>query len=179
MNLGSVARAFSHDQERRIIDLLRRILELGVAERWLRTIDCERVAYLVFHLGSVLVERETSGAADYPFDEIISVMDDVFARGIGSAGSRPAAGSSLRVHRSNPRPELSRLAPCPLHPKASADQVPRQGGPHEQAGRLGCLWIEQLHCSLHHRRCAVDNRPSAYVVLATGQIENGDVQTQI
>jgi AcrR family transcriptional regulator len=82
MTLEPVARAFTRDQERLIIDVLRRVLEEAVAEGALRPIDPERVAYLMFHLGSTLVERETSGDGDYPFDEIISLMDDVFARGI-------------------------------------------------------------------------------------------------
>lgn len=82
MTLEPVARAFTRDQERRIIDVLRRVLEEGVAEGSLRPIDPERVAYLMFHLGRVLVEREISGAGDYPFDEILSLMDEVFASGI-------------------------------------------------------------------------------------------------
>jgi len=82
MTLEPVAHAFTRDQERRIVDLLRRVLEQGVAEDSLRSIDPERVAYLMFHLGSLLVERETSGIGDHDFDEIMSVMDDVFSRGI-------------------------------------------------------------------------------------------------
>jgi AcrR family transcriptional regulator len=82
MTLGPVAHSFTRDQERKTIDLLRRVLEQGVREGSLRRIDPERVAYLMFHLGSVLVARETSGSADYPFDDIVAVMDDVFARGI-------------------------------------------------------------------------------------------------
>jgi len=82
MTLGPVAQRFTRDQERKTIDLLRRVLEQGVKEGSLRRIDPERVAYLMFHLGSVLVARETSGAGDYPFNEIVAVMDDVFARGI-------------------------------------------------------------------------------------------------
>jgi AcrR family transcriptional regulator len=82
MTLEPVAHAFTRDQERLIIDVLRRVLEQGVAEGSLRPIDPERVAYLMFHLGGVLVERETSGTGDYPFDEIISLMDEVFALGI-------------------------------------------------------------------------------------------------
>jgi AcrR family transcriptional regulator len=82
MTLGPVAHSFTRDQERKIIDLLRRVLEQGVNEGSLRRVDPERVAYLMFHLGSVLVVRETSGAGDYPFDDIMTVMDDVFARGI-------------------------------------------------------------------------------------------------
>jgi AcrR family transcriptional regulator len=88
MSLEPVARAFTRDQERRIVDLLRRVLEEGVAEGSLRPIDTERVAYLMFHLGGVLVEREISGIGDYPFDEIISLMDEVFARGIAKPRSK-------------------------------------------------------------------------------------------
>jgi AcrR family transcriptional regulator len=82
MSLEGVAHVYTRGQERRIIALLRQILEDGVREGSLRDIDPERVAYLMFHLGSVLVERETSGTGDYDFDEIMEVMDDVFARGI-------------------------------------------------------------------------------------------------
>lgn len=88
MSLDPVAHAFARGQDRRIIDLLRRVLEQGVREGSLRMIDPERVAYLMFHLGSFLVARETSGTGDYPFDEIMGVMDDVFDRGIGKPRSR-------------------------------------------------------------------------------------------
>lgn len=89
MSLEPVAHAFTRDQEQRIIELLRRVLEAGVAEGALRPVDPERVAYLMFHLGSFLVERETSGVGDYEFDEIMSLMDDVFARGIAQQAQRP------------------------------------------------------------------------------------------
>lgn len=88
MSLAPVAHAFTRDQEERIIELLRQVLEEGVAEGSLRPIDPERVAYLMFHLGSFLVERETSDRADYDFDEIMSLMDDVFSRGIAAPKSR-------------------------------------------------------------------------------------------
>jgi AcrR family transcriptional regulator len=84
MSLEPVAQAFTREQEGGIIALLRRVLEEGVKEGALRSIDPERVAYLMFHLGSFLVERETSGIGDYKFDDIVSVMDDVFARGIAT-----------------------------------------------------------------------------------------------
>lgn len=82
MSLEGVARVYTRDQESRIIDLLRSVLEQGIAEGTIRKIDPERVAYLMFHLGTLLVEREVSDAADFDFDEILEVMDDVFARGI-------------------------------------------------------------------------------------------------
>ena len=82
MSLEPVAHAFTREQEQRIVELLQQVLEEGVEEGSLRSIDTERVAYLMFHLGRFLVERETAGTGDYPFDEIVALMDDVFARGI-------------------------------------------------------------------------------------------------
>ena len=82
MCLEPVAHVFTREQERRIIDLLSRVLAEGAEEGALRAIDPERVAYLMFHLGNFLVDRETSGIGDYPFDEIMSLMDEVFSHGI-------------------------------------------------------------------------------------------------
>jgi AcrR family transcriptional regulator len=85
MSLEGAAHVYTTGQERRIIELLRGVVSDGVREGSLRDIDPERVAYLMFHLGTVLVEREVSGNGDYDFDEIIGVMDDVFARGIAES----------------------------------------------------------------------------------------------
>ncbi|MBW2292054.1 MAG: TetR/AcrR family transcriptional regulator [Deltaproteobacteria bacterium] len=82
MSLEGVASVYTRDQERRIIALLRQVLEEGIREGSIRDVNAERVAYLMFHLGTMLVEREVSDAADFDFDEIIELMDDVFARGI-------------------------------------------------------------------------------------------------
>ncbi len=82
MSLERVASVYTRDQEGRIIELLRQVLEEGIREGSLREIDAGRVAYLMFQLGSALVEREVSDAADFEFDEILELMDDVFARGI-------------------------------------------------------------------------------------------------
>ncbi len=87
MSLEGVAHVYTRGQERRIIELLRQVLENGVRDGALREIDPERVAYLMFHLGTLLVEREVSGLGDYEFDQIIGVMDDVFARGIAKPQS--------------------------------------------------------------------------------------------
>jgi AcrR family transcriptional regulator len=94
MSLAPVAHAFTREQERRIVSLLRRVLDQGVAEGTLRKIDTERVAYLMFHLGQVLVERETAGVGDYPFDEIIALMDAVFAEGIAKPRAQRRRRSS-------------------------------------------------------------------------------------
>jgi len=82
MSLEGAAHVYTRAQESRIIELLVKILEDGVREGALREIDPKRVAYLMFHLGTLLVEREVSGDADYDFNEIMEIMDDVFARGI-------------------------------------------------------------------------------------------------
>ncbi|HIF97835.1 MAG TPA: TetR/AcrR family transcriptional regulator [Myxococcales bacterium] len=82
MSIERVANVYTRDQEGRIIDLLSSVLEQGIAEGRIRRIDPERVAYLMFHLGTLLVEREVSDAADFEFNEILEVMDDVFASGI-------------------------------------------------------------------------------------------------
>jgi AcrR family transcriptional regulator len=82
MSLERVARVYTRDQEGRIIELLRQVLEEGIREGSLRAVDAERVAYLMFQLGSALVEREVSDAADFEFDAMLELMDDVFARGI-------------------------------------------------------------------------------------------------
>lgn len=82
MSLEGVASVYTRDQERRIVDLLRAVLEQGIAEGTIRKINPGRVAYLMFHLGTFLVEREVSDVADFDFDEILEDMDDVFARGI-------------------------------------------------------------------------------------------------
>lgn len=92
MSLEPAAHAFTRDQERRIVELLRKVLDEGVAEGSLRAIDSERVAYLMFHLGRFLVERETAGLADYPFDEIIALMNDVFSEGIAHPRARKRRG---------------------------------------------------------------------------------------
>jgi AcrR family transcriptional regulator len=84
MSLEGVASVYTRGQERRIIELLRQILVDGVREGSLRDIDPGKVATLMFHLGTVLVQREISGVGDYDFDEMMAVMDDVFARGIAT-----------------------------------------------------------------------------------------------
>jgi len=82
MTLETAAHAFTRDQESRIIGLLQRVIEEGIRQKVLRRVDPERVAYLMFHLGRVLVEREMLDTHDYDLDEMLPLMDDVFARGI-------------------------------------------------------------------------------------------------
>jgi AcrR family transcriptional regulator len=82
MTLESEAHAFTRDQESRIIGLLQQVIDEGIKQKVLRRVDPERVAYLMFHLGRVLVEREVLDSHDYNLDEMLPLMDDVFARGI-------------------------------------------------------------------------------------------------
>jgi len=82
MSLELPAQAFTLDQEGRITDLLRRVIAEGTKEGVLREIDARRVAYLMFQLGRGLVERELAGQSEYPFDDLIALMDEIFARGI-------------------------------------------------------------------------------------------------
>lgn len=85
MTLEPVARDAIREHERRIIALLQRVLEEGVAEGSLRPIDPAKVAYLMFQLGSLLVARQTAGDAEYEFNEIIGAMDDLFNYGLAAA----------------------------------------------------------------------------------------------
>lgn len=96
MSLELPAQAFTVDQERRITDLLRRVLEEGTAEGSLREIDPARVAYLMFQLGRGLVERELAGQSEYPFAELIELTDEIFAHGITEPTKRrsPQAGTA-------------------------------------------------------------------------------------
>ncbi len=83
MSLEGAAGVYTRDQEQRIVELLRQIIEDGIQEGSLRPIDPQRAAYLMFHLGTALVKREVSETADFEFEDILEVMDDIFSRGIG------------------------------------------------------------------------------------------------
>jgi AcrR family transcriptional regulator len=82
MALERVARSAVESYETQVIALLRRLLEEGVAAGDFRPLDAEAVAYLMVQLGRVLVTREVAGRADFAFERILSVMDDLVAHGI-------------------------------------------------------------------------------------------------
>jgi AcrR family transcriptional regulator len=82
MMLERVARPLVAAAEQRVIELLRQVLEEGVAEGSLRSIDAEAVAYLMYQLGRVLVVREVAGHGEFAFQRILGAMDDLVARGI-------------------------------------------------------------------------------------------------
>ncbi len=82
MTIDPVAREATRAQARRIIDLMRQVLEEGVEKRLFRKIDPERVAYLMTHLVGLLIERELSGQNEYPFKEIMDVTEDLTKFGI-------------------------------------------------------------------------------------------------
>ena len=57
MTIDPVAREATRAQARRIIDLMRQVLEEGVEKGLFRKIDPERVAYLMTHLAGLLIEH--------------------------------------------------------------------------------------------------------------------------
>ena len=87
--LDRVAQPVVQGHERRVTELLQRVLEEGAAEGALRAVDAEAVAHLMYQLGLSLVTREVAGRGRYPLDRILAVMDDVLGRGI----SRPHRGA--------------------------------------------------------------------------------------
>ena len=82
MMLERVARPLVASAERRVIELLREVLEAGMTEGSLREIDAEAVAYLMYQLGRVLVVREVAGRGEFAFERVLGAMDDLVARGI-------------------------------------------------------------------------------------------------
>ena len=82
MTIDPVARQATRAQARRIIDLMRQVLEEGVEKGIFRQINPERVAYLMTHLVGLLIERELSGQNEYPFRQIMRVVEDLTQFGI-------------------------------------------------------------------------------------------------
>lgn len=74
--------------EERVIAVLSGVLEEGVAAGDFRALDAGATAYLMYHLGRVLVTRELAGRGDYALAHILSVMDDLVARGIARRNPR-------------------------------------------------------------------------------------------
>jgi AcrR family transcriptional regulator len=88
MSLERVARPAVEAYEKRVLELLAQTLEQGVAEGAFRAIETRPIAYLMYHLGRVLVTREVSGRGDFPLARILAVMDDLLAHGIAVAGKK-------------------------------------------------------------------------------------------
>lgn len=82
MTLEGVTEPAVAAYESRVLSVLGRVLEEGVAEGTFRDIDAEAVAYLMYQLGRVLVTREVTGRGDYDFERVLRAMDDLLARGI-------------------------------------------------------------------------------------------------
>lgn len=82
MSLERVAQPAVEKLEQRVIELLARVLEQGVAEGTFRPVEPRLVSYLMFQLGRVLVEREREGRADFPFVRILGAMNDLVLHGI-------------------------------------------------------------------------------------------------
>jgi AcrR family transcriptional regulator len=84
MSLERVAQPAVEAYEKRVLELLGQTLEQGVAEGAFRAIETRPIAYLMYHLGRVLVTREVSGQGDFPLAHILAVMNDLIARGIAA-----------------------------------------------------------------------------------------------
>jgi AcrR family transcriptional regulator len=82
MRIEAIAAEAMRRQEAEIIRLLAEVLRAGIEARAIRRIDPERVAYLMYHLGNLLVIRELSGRRDYPLEKILDTMDDLVDRGL-------------------------------------------------------------------------------------------------
>lgn len=89
MALQRVARPVVNAHEKRVVELLRRVLTDGIEEGVFRPLDAGAVAYLMYQLGRMLVARELSGRGAYPLERILEVMDDLLARGISNRENRP------------------------------------------------------------------------------------------
>ncbi len=81
-SMQKVAAPMMSNYRNEILKPLRQILEQGIEEGTLRTLDVEETAYLMYELGNQLLIKELSGRAEYPLSKILDVMDNVVAHGI-------------------------------------------------------------------------------------------------
>lgn len=88
MRIEAIAAEAMRRQQAEIIGLLAQVLRAGIAAHTIRRIDADRVAYLMYHLGNLLVIRELSGRRDYPLKKILDTMDDLVDRGLSLEGSK-------------------------------------------------------------------------------------------
>lgn len=82
MRIEAIASEAMLSQEAQIIALLEEVLSDGVRSGSIRPVDPAAVAYLMFHLGHVLVIREVSGRRKFPFKKILDAMDDLINLGL-------------------------------------------------------------------------------------------------
>lgn len=86
--IAAVAAEAMGRHEQRVIALLTRVLEEGVRTGAIRAVDPRATAYLMYHLGHLLVAREVSGRGDFPFRSILDAMDDLINHGLAKPASR-------------------------------------------------------------------------------------------
>lgn len=87
MRIAGIAAEAVGRHEARVIALLERVLTQGIEMGEIRALDPRATAYLMYHLGNVLVVREVSGRRDFPFRRILDAMDDLINHGL--AKTRP------------------------------------------------------------------------------------------
>lgn len=88
MRIDGVAAEAMGRHEERVMALLTRVLQQGVAAGAIRALDPRATAYLMYHLGNLLVVREVSGQGDFPFRKILDVMDDLINHGLAKPRQR-------------------------------------------------------------------------------------------
>jgi len=88
-----VAREVLQRTEGAVVGLLERAVRQGVESGEMRQVDPQRVAYLMFELGNVLVIREVTGRGELPLSLLLDQMDDLIHFGLAAprvpGGSRP------------------------------------------------------------------------------------------
>jgi AcrR family transcriptional regulator len=87
MRIERIASEAMRTQEAEIIRLLSDVLRAGIEAGVIRDVEPDVVAYLMFHLGNVLVTRELSGRRDFPLKKILDAMDDLIDRGLSLEGA--------------------------------------------------------------------------------------------
>ncbi len=84
MRIETIASEVMQRQESEIIRSLAKVLRDGIAAGEIREVEPKLAAYLMFHLGNVLVVRELSGRRDFPLKKILDAMDDLIDRGLSA-----------------------------------------------------------------------------------------------
>lgn len=94
MTLVAIAESHMKERERRVISLLRDVLEKGVTEGSLHPLDPERVAYFLYHAIRALITQEATGMAAFPIADILGAAADVLDYGIAKYGG-PTSGIGI------------------------------------------------------------------------------------
>jgi AcrR family transcriptional regulator len=84
------------EHERRMVELLRGILEQGMREGSIRRLPATDAALTMFHAGRVLIDRAIVEGDGFPFDRLMKTLSDVIGYGILSAPTQRSGAERLR-----------------------------------------------------------------------------------